>query len=209
VYRIGFAITLGVAVMIGGCGDPSDESSGAVGGGWSTPGCELVRRPQHVTVGGVSMPTTPPSLATAIDRIDRGGRADFPQSFAGLEVDEQAVRAVVYRVPSPEFDDFVRRSAGTACIVVRDAAHSAADLAVWHDRVLDDLQYWSHHGVRIATVGARHDGAGVEIGVTHVAQAREELGARYGVAAPLLFVEQAPIQPMTPPTTPRKAPPSP
>lgn len=203
-YRIGFGVALGVVFMIGGCGDPVDVGSGTVSGGWSTPGCELARVPQQVTVGGVSMPTTPPSLETAMEKIDRGGRADFPHSFAGLEVDEEGVRAIVYRVPSAEFDDFVRQSAGTACVVVRDAAHSTGDLAGWHDRVLADLPYWSHRGVRIVSVGARHDGAGVEIGATDVRHVREELQARYGVRAPLIFVEQAPVRPMTPGTAPPK-----
>lgn len=196
-YRIGLGIALGMVVMIGGCGDPIDEDRGGTGGGWSTPGCELARVPQQVSVGGASMPTTPPSLATAMDRIGRGGRADFAHSFAGLEVDQERVRAIVYRVPSAEFDDFIRRSAGTSCVVVRDAAHAAADLAAWHDRVLADLPYWSHRGVRIVSVGALHDGSGVEIGATDVAQARPELQARYGVGAPLVFVEQAPVRPMS------------
>jgi hypothetical protein len=106
------------------------------------------------------------------------------------------VRAIVYRVPSAAFDDFIRQAAGNVCIVVRDAVHSARDLAVWHDRVLADLPYWSHHGVRIVTVGAKHDGSGVEIGTTDVPHTRSELLARYGGEAPLIFVEQAPVRPL-------------
>jgi hypothetical protein len=204
-YRIRLGLVLGMVVMIGGCGDPIDEDRGPAGSGWSTPGCELARMPQQSTVGGVTMPTTPPSLAAAMERIDRGGRTDFAHSFAGLEVDQQRVRAVVYRVPSAEFDDFIRRSAGTTCVVVRDAAHAAADLAAWHDRVLADLPYWSHRGVRIVSVGARHDGSGVEIGAVDVERARPELQERYGTGAPLVFVEQAPVHPLSPRTAPPRA----
>ena len=205
-YRIGFGIALGVVVMIGGCADPIDEGSGAASGGWSTPGCELARVPQQVTVGGVSMPTTPPSLEAAMEKIDRGGRADFPQSFAGLEVDQEGVRAIVYRVPSAAFDDFVRAAAEDACVVVRDADHSTKDLAVWHDRVLADLPYWTHRGVRIVSIGARHDGTGVEIGVRDVEAARRELLARYGGEAPLIFMPADPVRPLPVPTS-RIAPP--
>lgn len=191
-------LALGVVVMIGGCGDPIDGDSSAVGSGWSTPGCELARVPARVTVDGVSMPTTPPSLQGVMDRIDRRGRADFGHSFAGVEVDQERVRAIVYRVPSAEFDDFVRQAADTECVVVRDAVHSAGDLAGWHDRVIADLPYWSHRGVRIVSVGARHDGAGVEIGAIDVTLARRELLARYGADAPLIFAEQPPVHLISP-----------
>jgi hypothetical protein len=45
-------------------------------------------------------------------------------------------------------------------------------------------------------VGARHDGAGVELGVQDVATAKEHLLARYGESAPLIFVEQGPVYPL-------------
>jgi hypothetical protein len=109
-------------------------------------------------------------------------------------------------VPSAAFDDFVRKVADDACVVVRAAGHSTKELAVWHDRVLADLPYWTHRGVGIVSIGARHDGKGVEIGVRDVELARRELLARYGDKAPLIFMPADPVRPLPTPTS-RIAPP--
>ncbi|GAA2662312.1 hypothetical protein [Paractinoplanes durhamensis] len=208
-FRIWPALALGVVVLIAACGDPGDEAivdSPGLTGGWSTAGCGVERTPEHVTVGGVTMPSTPPKLDAVMNRIEETGRARFPDSYAGLEVDQQLVQAIVYRVPSAAFDDFLREVAEDTCILVRDAAHSADALAVWHDRVLADLPYWSHQGVPIFSVGARHDGSGVEIGTRDVAKARTGLLARYGSRAPLVFIPADPVRPLPAPTS-RIAPP--
>ncbi|WP_307834202.1 hypothetical protein [Paractinoplanes lichenicola] len=198
---------LGAVLVIGGCADPAGERPAdgpGLTGGWSTAGCEFLRLPEHMAVAGVAMPVTPAKLEAAMDRIDRAGRAEFATSYAGLEVDQENARAIVHRVPSAAFDDYIRRAAEDTCIVVRDAAHPATDLAVWHDRVLADLDFWTHSGVRIVSVGARHDGAGVEIGTQDLDRARTELPARYGPEAPLLFIQEAPVRPLANPTaTPR------
>ena len=206
-FRTGLA--LGAILMIGGCGDPGDGEivdSPGLTGGWSTAGCGVPRTPEHITVGGVQVPVTPPQLDAVMSRIDQAGRAEFADSFAGVEVDQEKVRAIVYRVPSATFDDFIRKSAEDACVVVRDAGHSTKELGVWHDRVLADLPYWSAQGVRVVSIGARHDGRGVEIGVRDVEEARRQLPARYGAKAPLIFVEADPVRPLPAPTS-RVAPP--
>lgn len=190
-------LALGAMLMIGGCREPEDPAhTPGVTGGWSTAGCELARQPESIAVGGLTMPTTPAELDAAIGRIDHGGRGDFKDSYAGVEVDQQLVRAVVYRVPSAGFDDFIRRTAGNTCVVVRDAPHSAAELGEWHDRVLADLSFWTARGIRIVTIGARHDGSGLEIGTQDAERARLEMPARYGSRAPLVFVDQGPVRPL-------------
>jgi hypothetical protein len=142
------------------------------------------------------MAATPPELAAAMTRIDDAGRERFADSYAGLEVDQEQVCAVVHRVPSPAFDEAVVAAAGEqACVVVRDAPHALAELAGWQQRIVDDLPMWSSRGVAISTVGARHDGAGVEVGAEDVPLARHELTGRYGATAPLIFVEQGPVTP--------------
>lgn len=189
-------------LMIGGCGEfetaDQPEPPGATAG-WRTPGCEFSRVPEFVERGGFRMPVTPAQLSAAMERIEQGGRLRFPDTFAGIEVDQRRVRAIVYRVPtaSSEFDDFIRETAKTNCFVVRNAAHAVAELGVWHDRVVADLAYWTVRGVRIVTVGSRHDGAGLEIGTRDVAKARDEMPAHYGGDAPLIFVEQGPATPFT------------
>jgi hypothetical protein len=142
------------------------------------------------------MPVTPPELDAAMARIERGGRAGHADSYAGLEVDQAGVRAIVYRVPSAAFDEFVRLAAEDACVVVRDAAHGLAELTAWHDRIVADLGAWQAGGIRISTVGARHDGTGVEVGTPDVAGTRSALVARYGAPAPLIFLEQGPVTPL-------------
>ena len=206
-FRIGCLLVLAAVLVIGGCADSADEQPAdnpGLTGGWSTAGCEFLRLPEHMAVAGVAMPVTPAKLQAAMDRIEKAGQAEFAGSFAGLEVDQENARAIVHRVPSAEFDDFIRRAAEDTCVVVRDAAHTATDLAVWHDRVLADLDFWTHSGVRIVSVGARHDGAGVEIGTQDLDRTRTELPARYGPDAPLLFIPADPIRPLANPTaTPR------
>jgi hypothetical protein len=200
--RVRVGLALGVLLMIGGCGQVRDDEAGEPGlTEWSTAGCAVPRTPGHVTVGGVAMPVTPADLDAVIGRIDDAGKGEFAASFAGIEVDQERVRAIVYRVPSATFDDFVRQTAGDACVVVRDADHSTEELSGWHDRVLADLPYWTHRGVRIVSIGARHDGRGVEVGVRDVEEARRELPARYGDRAPLIFTPADPVRPLPIPTS--------
>ncbi|MFI1991301.1 hypothetical protein [Actinoplanes sp. NPDC020271] len=199
--RLGRLLLAGV-LMISGCGEfesaDQPDPPGAAGG-WRTAGCQFSRAAEFVERGGFRMPVTPASLAAAMERIEQGGRLRFPDSFAGIEVDQQRVRAIVYRVPtaSTEFDDFIRETAESNCVVVRDAAHAVAELGDWHDRVVADLAFWTVRGVRIVTVGSRHDGAGLEIGTRDLAKARAEMPAHYGGDAPLIFVEQGPATPLT------------
>jgi hypothetical protein len=199
-------LLLAAVLMTAACDDPSEAARSTepgLTGGWATAGCEFHREPLTTTVGGVTMPATPPALDAAMARIDQGGRAHHPDSYAGLEVDQQRVRAVVYRVPSAEFDDFVRQSAQDSCVLVRDAAHGLTELTAWHDRIVADLPMWADRGVRISTVGARHDGIGVEVGTQEVARTHDELVAAYGERAPLVFVEEGPVTPLASPTMPK------
>ncbi|BCJ43032.1 hypothetical protein GCM10010168_02260 [Actinoplanes ianthinogenes] len=193
--RLGRLLLAGV-LMIGGCGEFEGADQAAEpgpAGGWRTAGCEFSRAPEHVVMGGVRMPVTPAPLRAAMERIEQGGRTRFRDSYAGIEVDQLRVRAVVYRVPDAAFDEFIRQAAGHSCVVVRDAAHAVAELGSWHDRVVADLAFWTGRGVRIVTVGSRHDGAGVEIGTRDVERARREMPVHYGEGAPLVFVEEAPV----------------
>jgi hypothetical protein len=194
-------LLLGAVLVTSSCGEPEVPVTGLTGG-WTTAGCEFTREPETVTVGRRVLPATPAALEAAMARIDAGGRADHAASYAGLEVDQQRVRAIVYRVPSAAFDDFVRLSAENTCIVVRDAEHGLAELTEWNDRIVADLPAWQTYGVRISSVVARHDGVGVEIGTPDVDRARSELPRRYGRTAPLIFVEQGQAVPLAEPGIP-------
>jgi hypothetical protein len=203
--RLRIALLLGATFVTAACGGPSEaarpEPTGLTGG-WSTAGCEFHRVPTTVTMGGHTMPSTPPKLQAAIDRIEKGGRNQWARTYAGIQVDQAQVRAIVYRVPSAAFDKFVRNSAEDTCVVVRDAAHGLTELTTWHDRIVADLRMWEKRGVLISSVGARHDGAGVEIGTPEVGVARQEMSAHYGAQAPLIFAEQGPVTPLRPSVAP-------
>jgi hypothetical protein len=194
-------LLLAGALVMTAPGCASDDGTGpsqptGPTGGWRTAACEFNRPPHFTTLGTRRLPATPPRLAAAMERIDRGGRERFADSYAGLEVDQAKVRAIVYRVPSEAFDAFIRAGAEDNCIVVRDAAHAVAELTEWHDRVVADLPYWSAQGIRIATVGSRHDGAGVEIGTLDLEATRRGFRSRYGDEAPLVLVEEGPVRPL-------------
>lgn len=192
-------LLLGLALVTSACGDPAETGLPApagLTGGWSTAGCALSREPHTTTFGDLTMLATPPDLEAVMARIERSGRAEFADSYAGLEVDQKGVKAIVYRVPNAAFDDVIRQTAENTCVEVRDAAHAYTELAAWQERVTADLDVWSARGVQIFTVGARHDGAGVELGVRDVAAIREALLHRYGHQAPLIFVEQGPVTPL-------------
>ncbi len=199
--RVARLLLAGALVMTApGCGegdglDPAQRPG--LTGGWRTAGCEFSRPAQYTTAGSRRIPVTPPRLAAAMERIDRGGRERFADSFAGLEVDQARVRAIVYRVPSAAFDDFIRAGAEDSCIVVRDAAHGVTELTQWHDRVVADLSYWAAQGIRITTVGSRHDGAGVEVGTRDPEAARRALTEHYGAGAPLVIIEEGPVRPLS------------
>ena len=203
-HRIALLL-LGTTFMTAACGEPSQaarpEPTGLTGG-WRTAGCELHRETMRITVNGQMMPATPPNLEAAMARIEAGGRDRYAVSYAGIEIDQQNVRAIVFRVPSAAFDHFIRNSAEDACIEVRDAPHALAELTALHDRIVADLPMWERRGVRIWTVGARHDGAGVEIGTDDVERARREMNVEYGAQAPLIFVRQGPVVPLQPSTIP-------
>jgi hypothetical protein len=199
-YRL-CCLLLSVVLMTSSCGEPEEPELGLTGS-WTTAGCEFSRDPETVTVGHRVMPATPAALEAAMARIEAGGRADHAGSYAGLEVDQERVRAIVYRVPSAAFDDFIRLAADNTCIVVRDAAHSVTELTEWNDRIVSDIAAWQTYGVRISSVAARHDGVGVEIGTPDVDNARMEMPRRYGREAPLIFVEQGQVIPMADPGIP-------
>ncbi|BCJ53900.1 hypothetical protein Asp14428_53750 [Actinoplanes sp. NBRC 14428] len=188
-------LLLGAVLMTGACDEPEVTTAGLVGG-WTTAGCEFSRTPETMDVGDRILPVTPAPLAAAMARIDAGGRADHAASYAGLEVDQERVRAIVYRVPSAAFDDFIRQAADNTCIFVRDAVHSLKDLTAWQDRITADLPAWRARDVRISSISARHDGVGVEVGTQDLDRARRQLPRQYGRTAPLIFVEEGPVIPI-------------
>ncbi|WP_155370543.1 hypothetical protein [Catellatospora vulcania] len=164
--------------------------------GPGTPGCGLPRpTPSAIETAGATMWPTSVTLDEALGRIMQAGEGRFGKQFAGTEVVPEKGYAIVYRVPSAEFDEFVTQQAGDECIYLRDAAFDQATLRALADRVIDDAAHWRKQGITINMTGAAHDGSGITVGVAKadLERARAELPERYGTQIPIIIEEQAGI----------------
>ena len=130
-------------------------------------------------------------MSNALSRIHQAGESTFQDVFAGVEVIPEKGYAIVYRVPSPEFDAFIREAAGAQCVLVRDAAFANARLRTLQDRITRDTAFWRQRGITINTTGTNHDGSGVVVGTLDVAKARAELPKHYGTEIPIIITEEA------------------
>ncbi|MEU8004588.1 hypothetical protein AB0B66_25800 [Catellatospora sp. NPDC049111] len=165
--------------------------------GAATPGCGLARpTPSPIETAGSTMWPTSASLDDLLGRIGTAGESRFAEHFAGLEVVPEKGHAIVYRVPSADFDAFVQREAGDECVYLRDAAFGRSTLQALADKVINDSAYWRKQGIQINSTSAGNDGTAVTVGVlpADVARARVELPKRYGTAVPIIIEEQEPIR---------------
>ncbi|MDR7280586.1 hypothetical protein [Catenuloplanes atrovinosus] len=163
---------------------------------WRTDGCGGRREPERVESVTGALLVTPADLATVLARVESAGRAQFPDSFAGLEVNQAEVLGIVYRVPSPDFDAFLRAEGAAVCLEVRDAAYDLRTLLTLQERIVADLGHWRTAGIEIGVVGCRHDGTGVEVSTRQVAQAQDQLPRRYGPEVPIFVRDEAPPRPL-------------
>jgi hypothetical protein len=176
-------------------GDESDVGAPAPASTeWRSDGCATPRSPVMTHTAGVDMPLSDEQVEALVQKVTRAGEARFAAVYAGLELTQEQVGLVVYRAPSAEFDAYLRAEAGSQCVVVRDAAHSQAELRALVDRITDDFAYWRERGIVINTVGPHNDGSGIEVGTQNVTAAQVELPKRYGAAVPIKVVEEEPIQ---------------
>ncbi|HEX2356785.1 MAG TPA: hypothetical protein VHI50_10040 [Micromonosporaceae bacterium] len=194
----GVLVVTGLGLLaLAGCGgvsagaDPSED-------GPATSGCSRqAAPPEPIVTAGATMYPTSPELDAALGRIQEAAPREHADTYAGLEVVPERGHAIVYRVPpADDFDAFVEDVSGGQCIYIRDAEHTNAELTALQERITNDATYWGGLGVRINAVGARHDGSAVEVGTEDVARAEAELPRRYGADAPIVVVEQGPIQPL-------------
>jgi hypothetical protein len=177
-------------------GEAEAAAPASAGTEWRSDGCATPRSPVVTHTAGVDMPLSDEQVEALVKKVTEAGQARFVAVYAGLEVMQGQVGLVVYRRPSADFDAYLRAQAGSQCVVVRDAAHSQAELQALANRISGDFAYWRDRGIAINTVGSRHDGSGVEVGTQDVAAARVELPKRYGTAVPIQVVEQGPVVPL-------------
>jgi hypothetical protein len=182
---------------------PGQAGAPAPGNGeWQTDACATPRSPAVTHTAGATFPLSDERVDALINKVQADGERRFAAVFAGVEVVPEQVRMIVYRKPSAEFDAYLRAEAGEECVIVRDAAHTQAELAALADRISADMAYWRGRGIAINTVGPKHDGSGVEVGTQNVIAAEVELPRRYGTAVPINVVDQGPIRPLVRPTGP-------
>ncbi len=152
--------------------------------------------PEPVVTAGATMYPESEEMSRVLGSLQQAAESTYREVFAGLEVVPEEGYAIVYRVPSPEFDAFVHDVTEGQCVVIRDAAHSHAELSELQNRITDDADFWQKRKIRINEVGARHDGSGVVVGTLEVDKARMELPKRYGRAIPIIVERAGPVVPL-------------
>jgi len=162
------AIIAGVIGLVLGCGSTGGARQSAI----NTPDSAAPS-----SVAGAAAATAQDPVATALNAYCQ---QTFPDTYAGLELQSAQHDIIVYRRPTPGFDDTVRSRFPSARVVFRDARFSQRYLQQLTQRVLADAPYWRSHNIDIATVGPMADGSGVQIGTPQGSSARAALEERYG-----------------------------
>ncbi len=175
-----FTASLGLAAALSGCAGQQDGDPAGTGG-QATAGCASPGpAPSPIETAGTTMYGSISALDQALAEIRRAAEDRFAGVFAGVWVVSEQGHAIVYRVPSAEFDAYVESVSGGQCLYLRDADHSHAALLALARRISDDTAYWRERGITVHETGPRYDGSGVRVGVEQVEQARIELPKRYG-----------------------------
>ncbi|MBV1850224.1 hypothetical protein [Catellatospora tritici] len=188
-----------IALLAGCAGQEKDAQEAAAPPKFpsaQTAGCDAVRPvPSPIETAGSIMYSTPAELDNVLGVVQReaeGGR--FADVFGGVEVVPEKGEAIIYRVPSADFDAYVRSVAGQECIHLRDAAFSQAALLKLTNRISDDNKYWRGQGIEINMTGPLPDSSGVQVGVTKVdPKIQQKLVERYGAQIPITVLEQGPV----------------
>ena len=190
-WLVGGAVAI---TFLGGCAGNRPGALQEAQGPQEPQGCPLVS-PSPIVTAGATMWPEPPGAHEAINEIQTAGLDRYRDVYTGVQVVPEAGYHIVYRVPSTklsaEYDELIRRAAGTNCIVIRDARFSQAALTELQNRITDDFALWRGKGIQINTVFAAHDGSGVTVGTLEVDRARAEIPKHYGPTIPITVVEEA------------------
>jgi hypothetical protein len=111
--------------------------------------------------------------------VEREGRRNHPEAYAGVAIDPILGTVIVHRVPSARFDDSVRRVLPpSAAVRYVDAVYPERELAAWAAGVAADTDYWREHGVELNLVGSV-PGQCVLVGTEEPARDVASISARY------------------------------
>ncbi|MCP2323518.1 hypothetical protein HDA40_002025 [Hamadaea flava] len=143
---------------------------------------------------GSTLPTTPMSpapgeatpqpggsagLSELADAVHRLGDDQYRTTYAGLIMDTEHDRVLVWRIPSREFDRAVAAMPGHEKIVMMCATHSYADLLATTDQLLADQEYWKSRGLALNQFGPEYRDNCVLVTTLDPVRAQAELTARY------------------------------
>jgi len=168
VNRVGPVIVLSAALAVGGCAAPGTGGPG----GDPSPG---------PTSDAGATAVQDPVLDAAAASLGPALESGFPDTYAGLRLDQERGAVVVYRRPDPELDQAARAAANGARLELVDARHSLKRLREVVDRIGADTGHWQEQGVRITTWGPAVDGSAVDVTTVAGSEAdRLALAARYG-----------------------------
>ncbi|MDI1462464.1 hypothetical protein QEZ54_15945 [Catellatospora sp. KI3] len=187
-----------IALLAGCAGQEKDAAEAAAPPQFPaarTAGCDTDRPlPSPIETAGTIMYGSDAELDSVLGVVQReaeGGR--FADVYGGIEVVPEKGEAIIYRVPSADFDAYVRSVAGQECIHLRDAAFSQAALLKLTNRISDDNKYWRGQGIEINVTGPLPDSSGVRVGVTKVdPKVQQRLVERYGAQIPITVVQEGP-----------------
>jgi hypothetical protein len=156
------ALVLALGVVLAGCGARP------------APGDDL-HRPQ--ATGVMNDPALEAAANAVIPELERA----FPDTYSGVEMRHADRTMVIYRLPDPKLDEFVRSRTSGITTMFRDAKLSATRMRVLVDQVMLDRDYWHGQGITINGAGPMPDGSGIEVLTPQGSLAEERaLTAHYG-----------------------------
>lgn len=111
--------------------------------------------------------------------VDQFAREHFPDEYAGVAV-EAGGGIAIYRVPSAQLDEALRREFATTDFDFRDARYSERDLQQLTEEILSETEQWGARGVDIQGAGPDFVRGVVEVLTPDAEAARQLFSARYG-----------------------------
>ncbi|MFL6142588.1 MAG: hypothetical protein ACJ72N_12075 [Labedaea sp.] len=104
-----------------------------------------------------------PALEAAVNSVIPELERAFPDTYSGVEMKHADRTMVIYRLPDPTLDEFVRSRTLGITIMFRDAKLSATRMRVLVEQIMLDRDYWHGQGITINGAGPMPDGSGVEV----------------------------------------------
>jgi hypothetical protein len=129
--------------------------------------------------GPTPNPTNAYELSRLADEIHRVGQEDFPEVYAGVIMDTDIDRLLVWRKPSVEFDAILAASQDREKIVTLCARYSYEQLLGAVSQLTADYEYWKAQGLTLHQFGPDYKQNCVLVSTEDPGRAKVKLTARY------------------------------